>query len=288
MMSYYTRKFEDFATNRESDGVPYDEMLSWDLTARKFNQRLGEGRMNHILNCKGAKANELTYKSLSWKSIRCYDGKVSHDGDPWAPDDKSMRLGVPNHYIDIDKPLKDQKWLGEYSVSDAVPCIVKALCICDVLFGFDGHKDSIPVGTTDPFAIPEDLLGNADAMKPPRPGTAVIKSRNGNRESVLQERLLWTDNYNPLYSRFRAIAYMGLPRDAVEVEDFDYDKLLHQIRSDSATADARGLNADDLKTIASSLLKYKLYMKQLDLFTTEEILRHLRSRGVHDMDEQVG
>ena len=224
MMSYYTRNYDDFATNRECEGAPYEEMLSWELTARKFDQRLGDGQMNHILNCKGAKANELSYKSLSWKTIRCYDGKVSHDADPWRTDDKSMQLGVPNHRIDMSKPLKDQRWLGEHSIPNAVPCMVKALCICDVLFGFDGQKASAPVGAIDPFAIPGDLLECVDKLKPIRPGTSVIKASNGNQESTLQLRLLWTDNYNPLYSRFRALAYMGLPRDAVQIEDFNYDE----------------------------------------------------------------
>ena len=80
---------------------------------------------------------------------------------------------------------------------------------------------------------------------------------------------------------------MGLPMDAVEVEDFDYEGLWYKIKEDTATADNRSLTKEDLKVMASALLKYKLYMKQLDLHTMEEIICHLRSRGVFDMDDQI-
>ena len=119
-------------------------MLSYDLTARKLSQ---VRNMDCIFNCCGAKATTQTYEPLRWKKVRCYDGKVSHDADPWRPDPTSMRLNVPNHKIDLNKPLHDQPWLGEHSIPTAVPCIIKALCICDVFFGFDGNPQSAPVGT---------------------------------------------------------------------------------------------------------------------------------------------
>ena len=84
------------------------------------------------------------------------------------------------------------------------------------------------------------------------------------------------DNYYSLYHRWRPLCYMGLPRDAVEVENFNYDDLWYRILAGTADANNRGLTYGDLKTMASALLKYKLYMKQLDLFTMEEIICHLR------------
>ena len=93
--------------------------------------------MYHISNCRGAKANTLSYEPIRWKTVRCYDGKVNHDADPWKPDSSIMRLDVPNHKTDMSKPLRDQPWLGEHSIPTAVPCITKALCVCDVFFGYD-------------------------------------------------------------------------------------------------------------------------------------------------------
>ena len=80
---------------------------------------------------------------------------------------------------------------------------------------------------------------------------------------------------------------MGLPLDAVEVEDFNYEDLFYAIKADTATADNRSLKPEDLKCMASVMLKYKLYMKQLELHTMEEIICHLRSRGVFEMDDQI-
>ena len=159
--------------------------------------------------------------------MRCYNGNICHDADPWTPDD-NMRLDIPNHRIDMSKPLRDQPWLGDHSIPTAVPCITKALCICDVLFGYDGHKQSAPVGAVNPFVIPDDMLSLVDAIKPTRPGTCVPKSKNGKSESTIQQTILWLDNYYPLYHRWRPLAYMGLPRDAVEVEDFNYEDLLYR------------------------------------------------------------
>ncbi len=122
-MSYYTRSFDHFATALESDTVPYEQMLSYDLTARKLNQTRD---MAHISNCRGAKANILSYEPLRWKTVRCYDGKICHDGDPWTPD-SNMRLDVPNRKIDMSKGLHGQPWLGDHSIPTAVPCITKAL-----------------------------------------------------------------------------------------------------------------------------------------------------------------
>ena len=106
LMSYYTRSFDDFATARESETVPYEPMLSYDLTARKLRQNRD---MAHISNCRGAKANVLSYEPLCWKTVRCYNGRVNHDADPWVPDENNMRLDVPNHKIDMSKPLRDQR-----------------------------------------------------------------------------------------------------------------------------------------------------------------------------------
>ena len=86
----------------------------------------------------------------------------------------------------MNKPLRDQPWLGEHSIPTAVPCITKALCVCDVFFGYDGHKQSAPVGTVNPFVIPEDMLPLVDAIKPIRPGTSIPMSKSGKLESTLQ------------------------------------------------------------------------------------------------------
>ena len=60
-MSYYTRSYADFATARESDSVPYEQMLSYDFTTRKVTQNRD---MDHISNCRGAKANVLSYEPI--------------------------------------------------------------------------------------------------------------------------------------------------------------------------------------------------------------------------------
>ena len=137
LMSYYTRSFADFATAREHDYMPYDQMLSYEFTATKIAQNRD---MDHISNCRGARANVLSYPPICWKTIRCYDGRVSHDADPWVPNEGTMKLDMPNHKVDMSKPLVGHPWLGEHSIPNAVPCITKALCVCDVFFGYDGHK----------------------------------------------------------------------------------------------------------------------------------------------------
>ena len=105
------------------------------------------------------------------------------------------------------------------------------------------------------------MLPLVDEIKPIRPGTSIPISKSGKLESTLPQALLWLDNYYSLYHRYRPLAYMGLPRDAVEVEDFDYEDLWYRIKADTADADNRGLTTEDLKTMASALLKYKIYMK---------------------------
>ena len=137
---------------------------------------------------------------------------------------------MPNHKIDLNKPLKDQPWLGGHSIPAAVPCITKALCILDVFFGFDGNDKAAPVSMISPFVIPEELLSFTNEIRPARPGTAIPRSKTGKLESTLQESILFTDNYYSLSHRWRVLAYMGLPMDAVEVEDFDYEELSFKIK----------------------------------------------------------
>ena len=152
-----------------------------------------------------------------------------------------MKLDMPNHKVDMSKPLVGQPWLGEHSIPNAVPCITKALCVCNVFFGYGGHKQSAPVGAVDPFVIPEDMLPLVDKIKPVRPGTCIPRSKSGKSESTLQQAILWMDNYYSLYHRWRPLCYMGLPRDAVEVEDFNYDDLWYRILAGTADANNRGL-----------------------------------------------
>ena len=140
-------------------------MLSYDLTARHTVPGKGHVRsMEHLFNCCGAKANTTTYAPLRWKTVRCYDGKIRHDADPWRPDPTSMCLNVPHHRIDLNRSLNDQRWLGEHTIPVAVHRITKALCILDVFFGFDGYEKGSPVAMTDPFFIPEDLLPVTDGI----------------------------------------------------------------------------------------------------------------------------
>ena len=105
LISFFTRSFPDFATARENNEGPCEPMLSYDLTARHTVPGKGQERtMDHLFNCRGAKANNPTYEPIRWKTVRCYDGRTSHDADPWRPDPTSMRLNVPNHKIDLNRP----------------------------------------------------------------------------------------------------------------------------------------------------------------------------------------
>ena len=150
--------------------------------------------MNHIFNCKAAKANTPTYEPLQWKTLRSHCQKISSDTDPWDPGSRPpMCLDVPHHTIDLTKSLTNQKWIGDLAIPDAVRRMTKALCICDVFFGF-GTKDGVPVRRIDPFYLPEDFRQAADSIRPVRPGTAVPRSKHGISESELQEKVLFEDN----------------------------------------------------------------------------------------------